>query len=163
MSTIKRNLQLLWRSEKILAEARLKLTSRKLTLAVAAGIAGLFAIGMFNLAALFALMPSVGVAGAAALVGFINVLVAGLFLAIAQGLRPAEEEDMVREVRDMAIGELGGEIEEVQAAFAGLRSDVEGLRNNIRGLVRNPAEALSPAMILSTLSAISRLVKSGKK
>ena len=163
MSTIKRNLQLLWRSERILAEARLKLTSRKLTLAVGAGIAGLFAVGMFNLAALFALEPSVGIAAAAALVGFINVIVAGLFLAIAQGLRPAEEEAMVREVRDMAIGEIGGEIEEVQATFTNLRDDIEGLRASIRGLVRNPAEALSPAMILSILSAISRLVKSGKK
>ena len=163
MSTIKRNLQLLWRSERILAEARLKLTSRKLTLAVGAGIAGLFAVGMFNLAALFALEPSVGIAAAAALVGFINIIVAGLFLVVAQALRPAEEEAMVREVRDMAIGEIGGEIEEVQAAFTSLRRDVEGLRTNIRGLVRNPADALSPAMILSTLSAISRLVKPGKK
>ena len=163
MSTIKRNLELLWRSEKILAEARLKLTSRKLTLAVAAGIAGLFAVGMFNLAALFALEPSVGIAAAAALVGFINIIVAGLFLAIAQGLRPAEEEAMVREVRDMAIGEIGGEIEEVQAAFTNLRNDVESLGASIRSLVKNPAEALSPTMILSAISAISKLLKSDKK
>ena len=163
MSTIKRNLELLWRSEKILAEARLKLTSRKLTLAVGAGIAGLFAVGMFNLAALFALEPSVGIAAAAALVGFINIIVAGLFLAIAQGLRPAEEEAMVREVRDMAIGEIGGEIEEVQAAFTNLRNDVESLGASIRSLVKNPAEALSPTMILSAISAISKLLKSDKK
>ena len=163
MSTIKRNLELLWRTERIIAEARLKLTSRKLALAVTAGIAGLFALGMFNLAALFALEPTMGNAGAAALVGLIDVVAAGLFIAIAQGLRPAEEEAMVREVRDLAIGEIGGEIEEVQAAFTDLRADIEGMRKSIGGFIKNPADAISPAMIVSGLSAVSRLVKSGKK
>lgn len=163
MSTIQRNLQLLWRTERILAEARLKLTSRKLILAVGAGIAVLFALGMFNLAGLFALEPSLGLAGAAALVGFINIVAAGLILAIAQGLRPAEEEDMVREVRDLAIGEIGGEIEEVQSAFAQLRGDIEGMRKSISGFIKRPADAISPAMIGAGLSAVSKLVKSGKK
>ncbi len=160
MSTIKRNLQLLWRTERILAEARLKLTSRKLILAVGAGIAVLFALGMFNLAALFALESSLGLPGAAALVGLINIVAAGLILAIAQGLRPADEEDMVREVRDLAIGEIGGEIEEVRVAFAQLRGDIEGMRKSVSGFIKSPADAISPAMIMSGLSAVSKLVKS---
>ena len=163
MSTIKRNLQLLWRTERILAEARLKLTSRKLILGVGAGIAVLFALGMFNLAAFFALEQTLGQPGAAALVGFIDIIAAGLILAIAQGLQPADEEDMVREVRDLAIGEIGGEIEEVQVAFAQLRGDIEGMRKSVSGFIKSPADAISPAMIMSGLSAVSKLVRPGKK
>jgi hypothetical protein len=163
MSTIKRNLHLFWRAERSLAESRLKLTSRKLTLAAGAGIAGLFALGMLNLAAFFALEQSLGQPGAAAVVGVINIVLAGLFLSIAQGIRPGEEEEMVKEVRDMAIGEIGGEIEGVQEKFAQIRGDIEGMRNSIGGFIKRPGDAISPAMIVSGLSAVSKLAKSGKK
>ena len=56
MSRVRRNLQLLWRSERTMAEARLKLTSHKLILAVIAGMACLIAVGMLNLAAYLALI-----------------------------------------------------------------------------------------------------------
>ena len=96
-------------------------------------------------------------------VGFIDIIAAGLILAIAQGLQPADEEDMVREVRDLAIGEIGGEIEEVQVAFAQLRGDIEGMRKSVSGFIKSPADAISPAMIVSGLSAVSKLVRPGKK
>ena len=97
------------------------------------------------------------------MVGFIDIIAAGLILAIAQGLQPADEEDMVREVRDLAIGEIGGEIEEVQVAFAQLRGDIEGMRKSVSGFIKSPADAISPAMIVSGLSAVSKLVRPGKK
>jgi outer membrane murein-binding lipoprotein Lpp len=163
MSRVTRNLQLLWRSERVLAEARFKLISRKMVMAVMAGIAGLFALGMFNMAGYFALEQSVGSPAAALIVGIVDVLVAGLLLAVAQGLQPGPEEDMVREVRDMAINEIGADVEDVQQKLVQLRDDVEAVRSNITGFVQRPLDAISPAVIIQALSAISKLVKSGKK
>ena len=123
MSAMTRNLQLLWRSERVLTEARIKLTTRKLILGVVAGIACLFAWGMLNIAGYFALEPLAGKAWSAFIVGAIDIVIAALLFAFAQNLQPAPEEDMVREVRDMALGEIGTEVDEVQTKLLQLRDE----------------------------------------
>ncbi len=162
MNAMSRNLQLLFRSERVLTEARIKLTTRKLILGVVAGIAGLFAWGMLNIAAYFALEPVTGKAWAAAIAGGVDIAIAAILVAIAQNLQPAPEEDMVREVRDMALGEIGNEVENVQARLMQLRDDVVGVRTSISQFVNRPLDALSPALIGPALAAVTKLVKSNK-
>jgi len=162
MSTMTRNLQLFWRAERVLAEARIKLTTKKLILGVVAGIACLFAWGMLNIAGYFALEPSAGKAGAALIVGLIDVVIAGLLVAVAQALQPGPEEDMVREVRDMAVGEIGAEVEDVQQKLLQLRDDVEGVRTSITEFMQRPLDALSPAVIGPALMAVTKLIKAKK-
>ena len=157
-----RNLQLFWRAERVLAEARIKLTTKKLILGVVAGIACLFAWGMLNIAGYFALEPSAGKAGAALIVGLIDVVIAGLLVAVAQALQPGPEEDMVREVRDMAVGEIGAEVEDVQQKLLQLRDDVEGVRTSITEFMQRPLDALSPALIGPALMAVTKLIKAKK-
>lgn len=162
MSAMTRNLQLLWRSERVLVESRLKLTTRKLVLGVVAGIACLFAWGMLNIAGYFALEPLTGKAWSALIVGVADIVFAVLLIMIAQGLQPAPEEDMVREVRDMALAEIGTEVDDVQAKLLQLRDDVEGVRDSISHFVNRPLDALSPAMIGPALAILTNLVKAKK-
>ena len=162
MSRVRRNLQLLWRSERVMAEARLKLISRKLVLAVIAGIACLIAVSMLNLAAYLALITVVSKPLAALIVAVINLVIAGLLVAIAQGLQPGPEEEMLREVRDIALGDLGSEVDDVQAQLLQLREDVEGVRASVTQFVQRPLDALSPTMIMPALSAIAKFAKSKK-
>ena len=162
MSRVRRNLQLLWRSERVMAEARLKLISRKLVLAVIAGIACLIAVSMLNLAAYWALVTVVSKPLAALIVALVNIVIAGLLIAIAQGLQPGPEEEMLREVRDIALGDLGSEVDDVQAKLLQLREDVEGVRTSVTQFVQRPTDALSPTMIVPALSAIAKLAKSKK-
>lgn len=162
MNNITRNLQLLWRAERVLTESRLKLITRKLILGVVAGIAGLFAWGMLNIAAYFALEPVVGKAWAACIVGIVDVVIAAILIAIAQGLQPAAEEDMVMEVRDMALAEIGVEVDDVQQKFMQVRDDVEGVRENIAAFVKRPTDIFSPALIGPILAIITNLLKAKK-
>ena len=162
MSRVRRNLQLLWRSERVMAEARLKLISRKLVLAVIAGIACLIAVSMLNLAAYWALITVVSKPLAALIVALVNIVIAGLLIAIAQGLQPGPEEEMLREVRDIALGDLGSEVDDVQAQLLQLREDVEGVRASVTQFVQRPLDALSPTMIMPALSAIAKFAKSKK-
>ena len=162
MSRVRRNLQLLWRSERVMAEARLKLISRKLVLAVIAGIACLIAVSMLNLAAYLALITVVSKPLAALIVAVINLVIAGLLVAIAQGLQPGPEEEMLREVRDIALGDLGSEVDDVQAQLLQLREDVEGMRASVTQFVQRPLDVLSPTMIMPALSAIAKFAKSKK-
>lgn len=162
MSNITRNLRLLWRSEQILAEAKINLASKKLVLAVIAGISGLFACGMFNLALFFALVPEFGQAWAALIVGVLDVGLAAFLAILARNLKTAPEEAMAREVRDLALAEIGSEVDQVQAGLMQLRSDVKTAREGITQFVNRPMDALSPAVIGAAISAIAKLVKSNK-
>lgn len=162
MSNVSRNLKLLWRSEKILSEAKLGLTSRKLVLGVSAGIAGLFACGMINLALFFAFEPEVGSAWAAGIVGALNIILATILVIFSQNLKPAPEEDMVREVRDIALAELATEVEDVQTKLLQLRDDVQSARAGITQFVNRPMDVLTPAMIGPAIATVLKLMKSRK-
>ena len=162
MSAITRNIQLLWRTERVLAEARLKLATRKLILGVVAGIACLFAWGMLNIAGFFALEPIVDKGWAAFIIGAIDILIAVLLGTFAQNLAPAPEEDMVREVRDLALDQIGAEVEDVQTKLVQMRDDIEGVHANITQFVNRPMDILSPAMIGPALMAITKLLKAKK-
>ena len=162
MSTITRNLQLFWRAERVLAEARIKLTTRKIILGVVAGIACLFAWGMLNVAGYFALEPAVGKAWAAFIVGAVDIVLAALLVLVAQGLQPGPEEDMVREVRDMALGEMAAEVEDVQKKLVQFREDVEGLGSSISDFVQRPFESFAPSVIGPAVMTIIKLLKSKK-
>jgi len=162
MKNITRNLHLLWRTERILAEARLKLLTRKLILGIIAGIAGLFAWGMLNIATYFALEPAMGKAWAACIVGISGVVIAAILIAFAQGLQSAPEEDMVVEVRNMALAEIEGEVDDVQQKLLQVRDDVEGVRENIAAFVNRPSDIFSPALIGPILTTIMKLLKAKK-
>lgn len=162
MNNITRNLHLLWRAERVLAESRLKLITRKLILGVIAGIAGLFAWGMLNIAAYFALEPVTGKAWAACIVGIADVVIAVILIAFAQGLQSAPEENMVVEVRDMALAEIGVEVDDVQQKLLQVRDDVEGVRENIAAFVQRPLDVFSPALVGPILTTITKLLKAKK-
>ena len=162
MNNITRNLHLLWRAERVLAQARLKLLTRKVVLGAIAGISGLFAWGMLNFAAFFALEPVTGKAWAACIVGAAGLALAAILVAIAQGLQPAPEEDMVVEVRNMALAEIEGEVDEVQQKLLQVRDDVQGVRENIAAFVSRPADILSPALIGPIVATIMKLLKAKK-
>jgi hypothetical protein len=163
MSRLTRNLQLLLRSERVLAEVQLGLLSRKLTLLAGAMIAGFLALGMLNVAGFFALVPSVGSAVAALIVGLVDALLAGLLAAVATSLQAGPEEGMVREVREMAIGELGAEVEEAQEKLAQMGDSMERMKSSVTGFVQSPLEALLPQLVVPTITAVTKLAKAGKK
>jgi type VI protein secretion system component VasK len=162
MSNVTRNLKLLWRSEQILAEAKLSLLTRKLVLGVVAGIACLLAWGMINIALFFAFEPKLGQAWSAAIVGGLDFVFAAILIMVAQNLRPAPEEDMVREVRDIALSEIGSEVDEVQEKLQQVRNDMEAAREGITKFVSRPMDILSPALIGPAVATISKMMKSGK-
>ncbi|MGI9399689.1 MAG: phage holin family protein [Rhizobiaceae bacterium] len=162
MSNITRNLKLLWRSEQVLAEAKISLASKKLVLGVAAGIFCLFALGMFNLALFFALEPRIGLAWSATAVGALDVLIAGLLALFARNLPSVPEEEIAREVRDIALAEIGAEVDQMQAGLQQLRYDVQTARDGITQFVNRPMDVLSPAVIGAAITAITKLIKARK-
>ena len=159
MSTMRRNLQLLWRAERSLLGSQLNLTMRKVVLVIVTAIIAAFAIAMFDISAFFALEPSMGKAGAALLVGIGNLVFAALIFALANNMAPGEEEGVMREAREIAISEIGADIDELHEQFREFRSDVDGIRTGISRVVKHPSELLTPATVASALAAVTSILK----
>jgi hypothetical protein len=163
MSRLSRNLKLFLRSERVLAEMQVGLVSRKAVLLGGAMVAGLLALAMANVAGFFALAPSLGSPGAASVVALVDAVAAGLLAVVAVSLQPGREEDVVREVRDMALDEIGAELEVVQQRLAQVGDNVERVGTSVARFVQDPLELLLPHLVVPTVNAITSIAKSRKK
>lgn len=163
MSRTTRNLQLLLRSEGVLVEMRARLVSRKLALLSGAGMLCFLAFAMLNVSGYFALEPRLGAANAALVVALCDAVLGTILAVVAMLLQQGPEADMVREVRDMAVEELGTELEGVQGRLMEMREGVDAVRANVASFVASPLDGLLPRLIAPALTALTAVAKARKK
>jgi hypothetical protein len=158
MHNFTRNIHLLFRTEKTLAKAKLRLSTRKMFLTVGVGVTILFSIAMLNAAGYLVLEDNVGKAPAALLVAAANLLIACVLLFITNTLHAAPEEQMVREVRDLAIAEIEAEAVIVQKRILQIQEDVRSMRNTLVGFTRHPLNALTSGAIVPAVSILTKAI-----
>jgi len=161
--TFLRNLRVIVRSEGILARSHVQLASRKLVLVVVAGIAALFALGLLNIAAYFALELEVSRVWAALILGGANLVIAAIVIVVTVNLGPGHEAEMARDFRDMAIAEIENQVSSVEQNVRQLSADLSGLGETALGLVKSPSQLIAPGIAIAAITAITKLLKSGKK
>lgn len=164
MDNIVRNLRVLWRAESIIADIRFRQLATKAGLRAAAGLLGLFAFLMANLAVFFALQEVWGPVWAAAAVAGGNFVLALMLLFIAERTKPGREMDLALEVRNMALQSLEEDAQAVQLQLTELREEVRGVRQAIVGFVKHPLDAVLPGMLVPLAGAVIKgLKKSGEE
>jgi hypothetical protein len=163
METLVRNLKLLLKSDRMLVEIRLKLVAQKIVLLVLAGLGGLFALGMLNMAIFFAIQETLGSAIAALLVGLGNLLLAGILLLVVQRLDTGPEARIVEEVREMALADIEAEAKAFQSELRLVRDEIADMRSGITSLVKNPMDVLTPRLLLPATAALAKLVMASGK
>ena len=163
METLVRNLKLLWKSDRMLAEIRLKLVAQKIVLFVLAGLGGLFALGMLNMAVFFAIQETLGSSIAALLVGLGNLLPAAGLLLLVQRIDGGREARVVEEVREMALADIETEAKAFQSELRLVRDEIADMRSSITKLVKNPMDVLTPRLLLPATAALAKLVTSSGK
>jgi len=156
MERFTNNLRLLWRSERLLAQQEIRMGTKKLEIHALAGLVGIFGLGMLGLALFFAIEPYWGRAMAALAVAGIDLIIVIILFAIARAMKPAAEVALVREMRDTALEGIRDE-----AALA--ETEINNLVSDIRSFVRNPFEALLPAIVSPLLGAVTRGLHSSRK
>ena len=149
------SLKVFWRAERLLKTNELRLNIQKVQLTAIAALVGLFGLLMLTLAIFFALAPVWGQAGAALAIAGVDLLLAIILIAWAGSLKPAVEAEMVQEVRDMALGDMEHELSLADAELRALKQEVERF-------VRNPVDALLPAVIGPLLSGAAKGIKARK-
>lgn len=125
------------RSEVTLGKIHLRRMGQQTALlAIAVGLA-LLTVGMFNLGLYELLAETQGKSKAAFLLAAANGLLAVVLVLAAQRNRPRPEEEMVQEIREMAMNELAADADHVKQELALLQGHVQRIENGLSTLTHS--------------------------
>lgn len=142
---IVRNLRLLWRADKIIAEIRLHHMLVGFGLFAFAALIAAFGLLMFELAAYFALVGVVSAITAAAILGAVNLGISLVLILVATRRAHGQELGLANEIHDTAIEALQLEAKAVQA--------------EVDHLFHHPLQGVLPMIVPLITAAISHLRK----
>jgi len=140
-----RNLRLLWRADKIIADMQLRHMLVGFGLRAFAALITAFALLMFELAAYFALIQSLSAIVAAALLGAVNLLIALILVVIAARRNIGQELALANEIHDSAVNALQLEAQAVQS--------------HVNRLLHHPLEGALPMIVLPLITATINYLK----
>ena len=122
-------IRVLTRAELTLAKANARrMAARSRLYAIAVGMI-LLTVVMINIAAYEYLSTLEGEANAALLVALANAVLASVIIFIASRIKPGPEEEMVKEIRELALTELSADADGIKQSFAQISSDIERIRS----------------------------------
>ena len=156
MEHLIRSLKIAWQSERLLKQNEFRLMIQKVQFSALAGLVAIFGLVMLSIAAYFALVPYWGQALSALTIGIIELVLAGLLITYAGRLQTSAEAEMVKEVRDMALGD-------VEEDLALAEAELITLKDEVHKFVRNPLDTLLPVAIGPLIAAITRGLNAAKK
>ncbi len=134
MSETMLKLRIWARAESTLAKITARRTGQRITaMAIAVGLA-LLTVGMVNLGTFELLAETYGRAKGAYYLAAGNGLLAILLVLAAQRSKPGPEEEMVSEIREMALAELQADADEIKEEFNRLTGHVRRIEDAVSGL-----------------------------
>lgn len=152
MSAVMLKLRIWVHAETALLKINARRTGQRFTaLAIALGLAVL-AVGMINIGIFELLAESYGrIKGAFYLAGG-NGLLAAIVVVVAQRNKPGLEEEMVAEVREMALTELQADADEIKAEYERIADRVRKIESSVSALTGSGSS-------LSKLSSLGPVVE----
>lgn len=142
---IVKNLRLLWRTDRIIAEMRLRHMLVSLGLRAFAALIAAFGLLMFELAAYFALVQVLSAIVAAAILGAVNFAIALILLLLASRRSLGQELTLANEIHDSAIDAL--------------QVEARATQSQVNRLLHHPLEGVLPLLVPLITAAINHLRK----
>jgi hypothetical protein len=112
------NLRVLWRTERAIAEIKMRHVIARSGLNLAAGMLALIGLLMFEVAAFYALREFWNTIAAALILGAANFAIAGILLLIADRKKPGRELELANEIHDHTMQALQTDARLLQADIA---------------------------------------------
>jgi hypothetical protein len=140
-----KHLRLLWRTDRIIADIRLRHLLMGLGLRAFAALIAAFGLLMLELSAYFALVQIWSAISAAAILGAVNFIIAAILFAIAA--RPPSGRDL----------ELASEIH--GASIDALQLEARALQSQVTGVIHHPLNGILPLLIAPLITIIIRSLK----
>jgi hypothetical protein len=140
-----KHLRLLWRTDRIIADIRLRHLLMGLGLRAFAALIAAFGLLMLELSAYFALVQIWSAISAAAILGAVNFVIAAILFAIAA--RPPSGRDL----------ELASEIH--GASIDALQLEARALQSQVSGAIHHPLNGILPLLIAPLITIIIKSLK----
>ena len=140
-----KNLRVLWRTDRIIADIRMRHLVVGLGLRAFAALIAVFGLLMLELAAYFALVQVLSAMSAAALLGALNFVIAAVLLAIAARPPAGRELELANEIHGSAVDALQLEARAVQSQVA--------------GMIHHPLNGILPLLLVPLITIIITSLK----
>ncbi|WIY23939.1 phage holin family protein [Parasedimentitalea psychrophila] len=153
MNRISRNISIIMRAERLIAQRHLAILRRQTGLLAAAGLVAGLGIIMLNMAAYLGLADVVSKPLAALIVAAVNLVLAGILASIAGNANFEAETAPVAEVRDLAMEDLEAEF---QVAVGEAKAAVDGIKR----MANDPLGMIVPGVAGAVAKAVVKNLKS---
>jgi len=149
MNRISRNISIILRTERMIARRRMVILRNQSGFLIFAGLVCLIGLVMLNIAAFYTLNARMTPQMAALIVAGANFALAAVLIAVAANLGKGRELEPVTELRDMAIAELEGDVQDAV-------DEARELSDNVRRIARDPLGSALPSLLGPLLSILLR-------
>lgn len=139
-----------------------RIANRASLLAIAGGLL-LLAVVMVDVGAYFLLVQTYSQSASAFLVAGANAVLGVIVAIIACRLRPGEEEQLARQIREMALDELHADLDELKDEYEKVGSDVKRIRTGFSFLARSGSISAGLASVAPVISVIVDTIKEHRK
>ena len=140
-----KNLRVLWRTDRIIADIRMRHLLVGLGLRAFAALIAAFGLLMLELSAYFALVQIWSAISAAAILGAVNFMIAAILFAIAARPPAGRELELANEIH-------GSSVEALQL-------EARALQSQLSGMIHHPLNGILPLLIVPLLTIIIKSLK----
>jgi hypothetical protein len=143
-STVK-HLRALWRTDRIIADIKLRHLLTGLGLRAFAALIAAFGLLMLELSAYFALVQIWSAISAAAILGAVNFAIAALLFLIASRPPSGRELELANEIHSTSVDAL--------------QLEARALQSELSGMIRHPLNGVLPMLIVPLITIIIRSLR----
>jgi hypothetical protein len=140
-----KHLRVLWRTDRIIADIRMRHMLVGLGLRAFAALIAAFGLLMLELSAYFALVQIWSAISAAAILGVVNFVIAAILFAIAARPPSGRELELATEIHGSAVDAL--------------QLEARALQSQVSGALHNPLNGILPLLIAPLISIIIKSLR----
>jgi membrane protein implicated in regulation of membrane protease activity len=140
-----KQLRVLWRTDRIIADIRMRHMLIGLGLRAFAALIAAFGLLMLELSAYFALVQIWSAISAAAILGAVNFLIAAILFAIAARPPSGRELELATEIHGSAVDAL--------------QLEARVLQSQVSGAIHHPLNGILPLLIVPLITIIIKSLK----
>jgi membrane protein implicated in regulation of membrane protease activity len=145
---IVKNLRVLWRADRIIADIRMRHMLVGLGMRAFAALIAAFGLLMLELSAYFALVQIWSAILAAAILGVVNFVIAAVLLVIAGRPSSGRELELANEIHGSAIDAL--------------QIEARAMQSEVSGMIHHPLNNALPMLLVPLITIIVRSLKRPK-
>ena len=145
---IVKHLRVLWRTDRIIADIRMRHLLVGLGLRAFAALIAAFGLLMLELSAYFALVQILSAISAAAILGAVNFVIAAILFVIAGRPPSGRELELANEIHASSIDAL--------------QFEARALQSQVSGAIHHPLNGILPLLIVPLITIIIKSLKKPK-